>query len=44
MSEESTKYWSNNYKMAKRYRLRDGLHINTAVLNIAGSQERIRKL
>jgi hypothetical protein len=44
MGEGSTKYWNNNYKMAKPYRMHDGLHINTAVLNISGSQERIRNL
>ena len=40
MSEESTKYWNNDYKMAKRY----GLHINTAVLNISGSHFKISKI
>jgi len=44
MSEESTKYWNNNYKMAQNYRLHDGLHISTAALNVSGSQERIRCL
>ena len=42
MSVESAKYWNNNYKTEKRYGLHDGPHINTAVLNISGSQERIR--